>query len=610
MSRNIYQFHEDDAYRFAREQGIEARKIGSQLRFRQCPYCKNNNPSFDKDTFAISLDTGQFNCLRSSCGAKGNMLTLASDFDFSLGRDVDEYYRPKRKFRNLRMYPRPAEVKESAIAYLEARGISAVTARKYSITAHEEDDRRLCIPFYDENDDLQLVKYRNMDFKTGDVGNKEWSLSGCKPILFGMDWCEPEVSDALVMTEGQIDSLSLSEAGIPNAVSVPTGAKGFTWVPYCWDFLGKFKNLIIFGDLEDGKITLLEEMKKRFHGMVWHVREEDYLGCKDANEILTKYGKEALHNAIANAVMVGNARIKRLADVERVNPADREKVKTGISSLDRTTDGLHLGSLVILTGERGRGKSTLASQIMSRAVEQGYTSFIYSGELMDWTVQDWIDRQIAGPEYINSVTSNLGYTSYSIQKDVVDALHEWYEDRCYVYDADRAWDESEENENLLEVLEKAIRMYDCKVLMIDNLMTAMSDDLRRDLYRQQSNFVKKLAEMVMRYQVLIILVAHPRKSMANSFRNDDILGSSNITNLADVILRYDKPKVDKADLNPPDRILQITKNRQSGKTHDGIRLWFDSASKRISEKQTDFGWKIDFKPPEFIEVDDLDVIPF
>ena len=75
-----------------------------------------------------------------------------------------------------------------------------------------------------------------------------------------MNHCNPD-NPTLVLTEGQIDSLSVAEAGIENVVSVPTGAKGFTWIPYCWDFLSQFKTLVVFGDCENGRITLLEEMQ-------------------------------------------------------------------------------------------------------------------------------------------------------------------------------------------------------------------------------------------------------------------------------------------------------------------------------------------------------------
>ena len=86
----IYEFEVEDARRFAREHGIKTRVRGNELHFTKCPYCGNSTD--DKNTFAISLTTGQFNCLRASCGAHGNMITLARDFNFSLGRDVDEYY--------------------------------------------------------------------------------------------------------------------------------------------------------------------------------------------------------------------------------------------------------------------------------------------------------------------------------------------------------------------------------------------------------------------------------------------------------------------------------------------------------------------------------------
>ena len=76
-----------------------------------------------------------------------------------------------------------------------------------------------------------------------------------------------------------MDSLSVSNCGIDNAVSVPTGAKGFTWVPYCYDWIvNNFETIIVFGDYEKGQISLLEEISKRFRKklVVKHVRENDY----------------------------------------------------------------------------------------------------------------------------------------------------------------------------------------------------------------------------------------------------------------------------------------------------------------------------------------------
>lgn len=601
---NIYKFNEDDARRFAKEQGIEVRKHGKQLQFRKCPYCQGSGKyGFDKETFAINLETGQFNCFRASCGVKGNMLTLASDFGFSLGNAADEYYQPRKRYRDISNYPRPIPT-DPAIDWLETRGISADVTKKYSITTYKDSDNVIAMPFYDENGKLIMVKYRKTNFVGN--GSKEWCMKNSKPILFGMDQCNPD-NPTLILTEGQIDSLSVTEAGIENAVSVPTGAKGFTWIPYCWNFLCKFKKLIVFGDLENGKISLLEEMSKRFPGMTFHVRREDYKGHKDANEILLEEGKQAIIDAINNAIPVENPRIKRLSDIQRRNLNGLEIIRTGIPTLDRTIGGFYPGSLVILTGERGNGKSTLASQFGAYAIEQQKEVFFYSGELMGWLVQEWLDRQCAGTDHIRKLQSNLGYVSYLVSDDCLEQIHAWYHDFAFIYD-NGILEENEELETLPDTLEKAITQYGCKMIVVDNLMTAINDDITSDLYRQQTAFTKKLSVIAKRYDAVIVLVAHPRKANGREFKNDDVAGSSNITNLADIVIRYDKPAEDKTDINPPDRILQVSKNRMSGKTHEGIRLYFDDSSKRISEKR-DFGWKFGFETSDFYDAD-MDEIPF
>ena len=88
-----YEFKKEDAYEFARVSGIQSKQRGDELQLLSCPYCRGGKNG-DKGTFSISLVTGQFKCLRSSCSVSGNMVTLARDFDyFSLGKDIDAYYR-------------------------------------------------------------------------------------------------------------------------------------------------------------------------------------------------------------------------------------------------------------------------------------------------------------------------------------------------------------------------------------------------------------------------------------------------------------------------------------------------------------------------------------
>lgn len=588
----LYDFRREDAERFAREQGARVRTRGDELEFQRCPYCNGGNK--DKFTFSINLKTGAFKCLRASCGAHGNMITLHKDFNFSLGTEVDAYYGDGYKhFRSIHRKQR-AETTSPAVEYMKTRGISQEVTERYGITTQKANDSVVVFPFYDADGILRFVKYRNTEFTPGN-GSKEWCEANCMPILFGMDKCNPD-KKTLIMTEGQIDSLSVTEAGFENAVSVPTGKNGFTWVPYCWDFLNQFETLIIFGDHERDEITLLDEMRVRFNGTVKHVRPEDYRGCKDANDILRKFGKDAIRDAINNAVPVEVAEIKQLADVERVDLSTMKKFSSGISAVDEVLGGFYFGQLVVVTGERGEGKSTLASQFATMGIKAGHSVFFYSGELMDWYFRAWIDYQIAGPEYINTMCNTFGHETYSIDGNVYPGIAEWYRGRFFLYDNSSVL--KEDREGLIPTVIKAIRQHGCSIVFIDNLMTAISDDITSDIYRQQTEFVKKLANIAKQMNVIIFLIAHPRKTNGYSFENDDVAGSSNITNLADVVMRYARPKGDDEDEDTQDRLLQITKNRLTGRTdRHGIRLFFDERSKRIGEMH-DWNWRLGWEPKD------------
>lgn len=593
----MYQFKKEDAFRFAREQGHAYKIVGNEMRFKKCPYCKYETN--DKDTFSINLETGMFKCMRSTCGAHGNMITLHKDFNFSLGNYADEYFDRSRQFRTFPRKPKP-EPKPKAIEYMESRGISKAVCEKYSITVSKDDESILVIPFYDEKDELTFIKYRHTDYDPEKHTGKEWCIKDTKPILFGMAQCNLE-NKTLIMTEGQIDSLSVAEAGIENAVSVPTGKNGFSWVPYCWDWLQHFETLIVFGDREGDSITLLEEMTNRFNGLVKHVRLEDYKDCKDANDILRKYGTEQIKACVENAEPVAVKEIKDILDVKKVNLNEMENFNTGIYKLNKILGGFYMGQVILLTGERGKGKSTLASQFGTMAVKAGYNTFFYSGELMDWYFRNWLDFQVAGDKHINKVRNSFGDWDYSVNGSIYPQMERWYGGKIKIYDNNII--QEDEHDDLLETIEKAITRYSCRAIFIDNLMTAMNDDITSDLNRQQTAFVRKLTHIAKRFNVVIFLVAHPKKNQTGkyTFNNDDVAGSSNITNLVDVVLRYDVPDriEEEAADSRPQRVLQVFKNRLTGRLcTDGIGLYYQESSKRISENPQSFDWSLGWEEVE------------
>lgn len=617
----LYEFKEADAYAFARHVGIRAKQRGHNLHFQTCPYCRSAK---DKDTFAIDLETGQFKCLRASCGVSGNMIQLSRDFDFSLGYTVDEYYRPKKKYKRLPTPKEPIVPRDKAVAYLESRGISAEVAKRYEITVHARHENTLVFPFFDEKGILQTIKYRDTEHFPGKKftdkdgkerkSPKEWIEEDCRPILFGMKQCNDKF-DRLVVTEGQLDSLSAATASIENAVSVPNGSQGMTWIPYCFNWVSKFDEIVVFGDFEKGRMTLLADFQKRFPNKIKHVREQDYRECKDANELLQNHGKDAVRQAVENAVPAPVNRVLPLAEVESVNIYELPKLKTGISQLDRTLyGGLPFGMVCIIAGKRGDGKSTLASQIMANAVEQDLYTFAYSGELPNYLYKSWFDFQVAGRNHIVENQTEYGTVNRFITNKNQELINAWYADKAYIYDI-RIID-GDEKEDLLKSVEQAIMQYGIKVVLIDNLMTAMYiDELQgSDKYDQQGRFVRELTKIAIRYDVLILLVAHRRKNNFTSDANDEISGSGDITNLAGITLSYDrgsKDEIDKGVMEESQRKLIVAKNRLFGKIDlKGLILSYDEKSKRIYGNGDDvnkqFGWD---KSDGFTGADNME-IPF
>ena len=621
----LYEFQKEDAIRFKNFIGATAKDHGKQMVFWKCPYC-NGGAHRDKETFAINTDNGTFNCKRASCGVKGNMITLAKDFNFELSSDVSRYFEThdfrKGRFRSFKK-PKKIEPKDKAIEFMESRGISRAICERYEITTKQNNDSIIVFPFRDGTGEMVFIKYRNTDPERIEQYGKEFTEKNCKPILYGMYQCNLE-NPTLILTEGQIDSLSVAECGIENAVSVPTGATGFTWIPHCWDWLQSFSRIVVFGDHENDQITLLETIRQRFSKtkQILHVRPEDYKDCKDANDILRKYGKKQVIACINNAIPVPVECLVDMADVAEVNPEDIKRIPTGVIPLDNLLGGgLPVGMVSGLNGKTGEGKSTFASQTICAAIASGHTVMIYSGEMTKENVKSQLMLQLAGPDFVENYDGTGGHQRARVQKRIYPKINEWLRGKAYIYDSTIVQDGSEYDE-LLKVVEKSIQQYGVDYVVIDNLMTAIDlVQTRSDSkYDRQGDFVNQLARITLDYNIAILLIAHRRKSGAYQVNeNDETLGSSQVTNLLGVNIFYgretDKKKAEKLRIANEDRIIKVTKERVMGATNfDGIVVNFDKASRRIyhnakeSELNVNYGWSTE--EDEWTEDIDKWEIPF
>lgn len=598
-----YELKQEDISGFISYIGANTKIKGKEIQFEYCPYC-NGGSSKDKWTFSMNMTNGLYNCVRGKCERKGYFVQLCRDFNYKLDFENEKTY------TEFPQPPRRIVPRESAYAYLESRGISRSVAEKYQVTAFEDRPNILWFPFFDENNKLVFAKFRRMDFKKGkSKGAKEWQQAGGKPILFGMRECED--FDTVVITEGQIDSMSCAEAGIKNAVSVPSGKTNFSWLANCMDWLKKFSTIIVFGDLENGKMSLIDEISKKCTNKIKSVRHQDYLGEKDANAILQKYGREAVADCVNNAEPLNAECVKPLSAVNNPDLSELERIETGVYELDEALDGgIALGQVCLLSGKRGDGKSTFMSQIIADAINQGYGTFVYSAELPDYQFKGWLNTQVAGEENLIGHKNKYGQMKYIVREDVQKLIDKWYDGKAYIFDNAYTDEHPEAELDLIGIVEQTVKQNDVKLVCIDNLMTAMeSVRSQNELYLAQGRFVGQLKKLAIKYQIAVILIAHPRKQGKDSdrlFDNDDVSGSSDITNKVDIVLNYGRPKTEETY----QRILSLEKNRLTGillKGDNAIKMYYNDKTRQITgerQRTKRYGWQ-----NEPVVVTDIDV-PF
>ena len=391
--------------------------------------------------------------------------------------------------------------------------------------------------------------------------------------------------------------MSVAEAGIENAVSVPMGMNGFNWLPNCFDWIKRFETVVVFGDMEKGHMSLLDTLKQRLPNRVFAVRQEDYLGEKDANDILKAFGKDAVRKAVENAQEPGIGFVKELADVEDVDLNLLPKVKTGLYDIDAALGGgICFGQVCLLTGKRGNGKSTFMSNVVANALDQGVGVFAYSGELANYHFKRWLNCQLAGNDHMIAKTNEFNDVTYTIDHAISKQISEWYRGRAFIFD-NGFIEDGDEHTALTEIIREVASRRNVKLICIDNLMTAMETvNDQSNLYLAQSNFVGELKKIAVRYDVAIILVAHPRKRGKDddgAFDNDDVSGSSDITNKVDIVMNYGRAK-EGTDHNSE---LEISKNRLAGTLKigaDKILLNYSAVTKRVTgirELNRRYGWE-------------------
>ncbi|KAA8514786.1 hypothetical protein F0562_017965 [Nyssa sinensis] len=260
-----------------------------------CPKCRGGQSMETSLSLHINQDWdfAMWRCFRVECGWAGQV--FADDRVTYNGANQISKVNSSRHMteESLRLEPLGDEL----IAYFAERMISKEILQKNAVMQISGNQNVIAFP-YRRNGVLVSCKYRRT------IDKKFWQEKGTEKILYGLD--DIKEADEIVIVEGEIDKLSMEEAGICNCVSVPDGAPQkvstkelpslekdtrFQYLWNCKEYLDKASRIILATDGDLPGQALAEELalrlgKERCWQISWPKKDE--FSCfKDANESFT-----------------------------------------------------------------------------------------------------------------------------------------------------------------------------------------------------------------------------------------------------------------------------------------------------------------------------------
>lgn len=507
-----------------------------------CPLCSPRRKKVNQKERCLSSrvydDRLVYNC--HHCGEQG--LVPLKGTSYPRARSSNEKPKPIQI---------TGEVTDGVIGYMAQRGVGQEVCERYNLFQATKWFRKSgkelpAVGFpYREDGKAYAVKYRPLE-------TKDFTQEGAACTFFGIEQVENDGSP-LIITEGEVDSLSVAEAyhqqGVrANAVSVPSGAplevKSGDFNPqedrkyrYVWnaaDMLDAWDKIIIAVDDDPQGEALAEELARRIgKDKCWQVVYPD--GCKDLNDVLMKYGASMVVDVLEAATpwpVAGlyDATHYEAKVLDMYHNGLAQGFSTGLEAVDELFTVLP-GQLSVWTGVPSSGKSELLDQVLVNLAEaENWTFAICSFENdPEFHIRKLLEKRIGKP-------FGEGETTRMTETELREGLA-WVKDHFLFID------QSDGNaatiDSVLERARAAVRRMGCRGVVIDPFNYLAAPNGQKFDTEAISDMLTQLRMFAKAFETHIWMVAHPQKLYKQDGKTPvptgyDIAGSGHWFNKADV----------------------------------------------------------------------------
>ena len=345
------------------ENGIYLRNTSGQEK-TTCPKCSHQRRKGSDPCLSVNIDEGVWHC--HHCGWKGTLKKNVKDVTIS-----QPIVKPE---------PPKTNLPETVYKWFEDRGITRAVVDEAEIGY---DNRWIQFPFIKDGEVVN-IKSRTADKKFRQSKNAE-------KCFYRFDHMKGR--ETIIITEGEMDALSLVQAGLTNVISVPDGAtapnsnpsdRKFSYLISAEEHLMNATKVILCTDSDGAGKHLREELSRRIgREKCCNVKYPE--GCKDMNDVLIKHGEECILDIVSSAYpypIDGVVTISDIKDraIDLFNKPEQKGLTTGWIDLDdhyRVSDS----EVTVITGVPNMGKSEWMDALMINMVQLHDFNFaIFSAE--------------------------------------------------------------------------------------------------------------------------------------------------------------------------------------------------------------------------------------